>query len=234
MPATNAPTALIPHASLRSVPECSVASAGVSTVRPQHRLVSISLQLAMMASLVIGCSQPPSAPPQATTSEPAKAAVKQFLEAMKRGDDQAARAMLTRVARAKCEELGMSVAPPVSPGATYAIGESEVVTDDGEVVHVATTWSDTDGDGFTSSEDVLWVVRLDPEGWRVVGMAMLIFSGEPPLLLNFEDPEDMLAKQEQVVLELQRRAKQAADAPGTATPGDGTRTARTPDATPRQ
>jgi hypothetical protein len=206
----------------------------VSTVRPQHRLVSISLQLAMMASLVIGCSQPPSAPPQATTSEPAKAAVKQFLEAMKRGDDQAARAMLTRVARAKCEELGMSVAPPVSPGATYAIGESEVVTDDGEVVHVATTWSDTDDDGFTSSEDVLWVVRLDPEGWRVVGMAMLIFSGEPPLLLNFEDPEDMLAKQEQVVLELQRRAKQAADAPGTATPGDGTRTARTPDATPRQ
>jgi hypothetical protein len=188
----------------------------------------------MMASLVIGCSQPPSAPPQATTSEPAKAAVKQFLEAMKRGDDQAARAMLTRVARAKCEELGMSVAPPVSPGATYAIGESEVVTDDGEVVHVATTWSDTDDDGFTSSEDVLWVVRLDPEGWRVVGMAMLIFSGEPPLLLNFEDPEDMLAKQEQVVLELQRRAKQAADAPGTATPGDGTRTARTPDATPRQ
>ncbi len=234
MPATNAPTALIPHASLRSVPECSVASTGVSTVRPQHRLVSISLQLAMMASLVIGCSQPPSAPPQATTSEPAKAAVKQFLEAMKRGDDQAARAMLTRVARAKCEELGMSVAPPVSPGATYAIGESEVVTDDGEVVHVATTWSDTDDDGFTSSEDVLWVVRLDPEGWRVVGMAMLIFSGEPPLLLNFEDPEDMLAKQEQVVLELQRRAKQAADAPGTATPGDGTRTARTPDATPRQ
>ncbi len=109
-----------------------------------------------------------------------------------------------------------------------------MVTDDGEVVHVATTWSDTDDDGFTSSEDVLWVVRLDPEGWRVVGMAMLIFSGEPPLLLNFEDPEDMLAKQEQVVLELQRRAKQAADAPGTATPGDGTRTARTPDATPRQ
>lgn len=188
-------------------------------------MAAISLRLALMASLALGCSQAPPPAPQATTSEPAKAAVKQFLEAMKRGDDEAARAMLTRVARAKCEELGMSVAPPVSPGATYAIGESEVVTDDGEVVHVATTWSDTDTDGFTTSEDVLWVVRLDPEGWRVVGMAMLIFSGEPPLLLNFEDPEDMLAKQEQVVLELQRRAKQG-NAPA--------RTASSPATNPRQ
>lgn len=192
--------------------------------RPHSRLNAIVLRVAMVASLALGCSQAPSAPP-AATSEPAKAAVKQFLEAMKRGDDQAARSMLTRVARAKCEEMGMSVAPPVSPGATYAIGESEVVSDDGEIVHVATTWSDTDPDGFTTSEDVLWVVRLDPEGWRVVGMAMLIFSGEPPLLLNFEDPEDMLAKQEQVVLELQRRSKQQT-APS--------RTARSPGANPRQ
>jgi hypothetical protein len=73
----------------------------------------------------------------------------------------------------------------MSPGATYAIGESEVVSEDGEIVHVATTWSETGADGSTSSEDILWVVRLDPEGWRVVGMAMLIFTGEPPLLLNF-------------------------------------------------
>ena len=189
----------------------------------QTRLNVLTVRVALVASLAVGCSSAPSAPP-AATSEPAKAAVKQFLEAMKRGDDQAARAMLTRVARAKCEEMGMSVAPPVSPGATYAIGESEVVTEDGEVVHVATTWSETDTDGFTSKEEVLWVVRLDPEGWRVVGMAMLIFSGEPPLLLNFEDPEDMLAKQEQVVLELQRRAKQ----------GSPARTARSPGGNPRQ
>jgi hypothetical protein len=188
----------------------------------------LTICIAMAATLAVGCSQAPSAPSTPTaaaTSEPAKAAVKQFLEAMKRGDDEAARGMLTRVARAKCEEMGMSVAPPVSPGATYAIGESEVVSEDGEIVHVATTWSDTDDDGFSTSEDVLWVVRLDPEGWRVVGMAMLIFSGEPPLLLNFEDPEDMLAKQEQVVLELQRRAKQT-DAT--------TRTAQSPDGNPIQ
>lgn len=212
-PPTNFPSTTTSASDVRRVPR-----------RLHARLNAIVLRVAVVASLALGCSQAPSAPP-AATSEPAKAAVKQFLEAMKRGDDQAARSMLTRVARAKCEEMGMSVAPPVSPGATYAIGESEVVSDDGEIVHVATTWSDTDPDGFTTSEDVLWVVRLDPEGWRVVGMAMLIFSGEPPLLLNFEDPEDMLAKQEQVVLELQRRSKQQ-NAPS--------RTARSPGANPRQ
>lgn len=217
---------------MSATPACPTPTSTISCTSDLHRaprrlharLNAIVLRVAVVASLALGCSQAPSAPP-AATSEPAKAAVKQFLEAMKRGDDQAARAMLTRVARAKCEEMGMSVAPPVSPGATYAIGESEVVSDDGEIVHVATTWSDTDPDGFTTSEDVLWVVRLDPEGWRVVGMAMLIFSGEPPLLLNFEDPEDMLAKQEQVVLELQRRSKQ---------PNAPSRTARSPGANPRQ
>ena len=225
MPATFSATAL-DHAAPLS-PAGAAKPRGKATLpagRHSLRAAAVGFRLVMMATLALGCSQAPSAPP-AATSEPAKVAVKQFLEAMKRGDDQAARSMLTRVARAKCEELGLSVAPPVSPGATYAIGESEVVTDDGEIVHVATTWSDTDPDGFTTSEDVLRVVRLDHEGWRVVGMAMLVFSGEPPLLLNFEDPEDMLAKQEQVVLELQRRAKQ-----GTAP----ARTARSPGAAPKQ
>jgi len=66
---------------------------------------------------------------------------------------------------------------------------------------------------------VVWVVRLDPEGWRVVGMAMRVFEDLPPLLLNFEDPEDMLAKQEMVAAELKRRAsvpQQPAGEPRTA------------------
>lgn len=145
--------------------------------------------------------------------EPAKAAVVTFLEAIKRGDDAAASGMLTKVARAKTQELGLSVAPPVAPNATYSVRECELVGEDGDLVHVGTTWTDTDADGFTSTDNVVWVVRLDPEGWRVVGMAMRIFQDMPPLLLNFEDPEDMLAKQEMVATELQKRAQQAAGKP---------------------
>lgn len=172
----------------------------------RYRLAGGCLLGCLLAGVPSGCS---TAPPAAAASatEPAKATVAQFLGAIKRGDDDAARGMLTRVARAKCEELGLSMAPPVSPAATYAIGESEVVGESGDVVHVATTWTETDENGFTTSDNVVWVVRLDPEGWRVVGLAMRVFDNAPPLLINFEDPEDMLAKQEQVAMELQRRAR---------------------------
>ena len=40
-------------------------------------------------------------------------------------------------------------------------------------------------------------------------MAMRIFPDMPPLLLDFEDPEDMLAKQRLVAEEITRRAKLA-------------------------
>jgi hypothetical protein len=40
-------------------------------------------------------------------------------------------------------------------------------------------------------------------------MAMRVFEDLPPLLLDFEDPEDMLAKQALVAEELARRAKGA-------------------------
>lgn len=153
-------------------------------------------------------------------AERAKQSVVTFLEAVKRGDNDAASAMLSKVAKAKTEELGMMVAPPVKPTATYSVGECEVVGDADDLVHVATTWSDTDAEGFTSSENVVWVVRLDPEGWRVVGMATKVFPDLPPLLLDFEDPEDMVAKQEAVAEEIQRRSR------AEAVPGAEERTAR--------
>lgn len=144
-------------------------------------------------------------------TEPAKTAVVSFLDAIKRGDDAGARNLLTKVARTKTQELGISVAPPVNDTATYSVGQCEMVGEADDLVHVATTWTDVDSDGFKSSENVVWVVRLDPEGWRVVGMATRVFDDMPPLLLNFEDPEDMIAKQEMVAKELQARASKAAE-----------------------
>ena len=163
----------------------------------------------LAALALTGCSGSNTAV-AAPATEPAKATVTAFLEAIKRGDDPGAQAMLTKVARAKTQELGISVAPPVTSTATYSIRECEVIPGTDDLVHVGTTWTDTDPDGFTTTENVVWAVRLDPEGWRVAGMATRIFDDMPPLLLNFEDPEDMIAKQEMVAQELQKRAQQAA------------------------
>ena len=157
-----------------------------------------------------GCSNSGTPVGSAPNTDPAKATVTAFLEAIKRGDDPGAQAMLTKVARAKTQELGISVAPPVNSTATYSVRECEVIAGTEDLVHVGTTWTDTDPDGFTTTENVVWAVRLDPEGWRVAGMATKIFDDMPPLLLNFEDPEDMIAKQELVAQELQKRAQQAA------------------------
>ena len=159
-------------------------------------------------------------------AEPAKATVVAFLEAIKRGDDGAARGMLTKVARLKTEELGISVAPPVADTATYSVREAEIVGESDDLVHVGTTWTDVDGDGFKTTENVVWVVRLDPEGWRVVGMAMRVFEDMAPLLLNFEDPEDMLSKQEMVAQEIQRRSQQAEKEAGARTARGGTQPAK--------
>jgi hypothetical protein len=163
----------------------------------------------LAALALAGCSGGTTAISTSTT-DPARATVTAFLEAIKRGDDAGARAMLTKVARAKTEELGISVAPPVTSTATYSIRECEQIAGADDLMHVGTTWTDTDPDGFTTTENVVWAVRLDPEGWRVAGMATRIFDDLPPLLLNFEDPEDMIAKQEMVAMELQKRAQQAA------------------------
>ena len=144
---------------------------------------------------------------------PAKATVVAFLDAVKRGDDGAARGLLSKVAKAKTEEMGMSVAPPVADTATYAVRECEIIGDSGDMVHVATTWTDVAPDGSKSSENVIWVVRLDPEGWRVVGMALRVFDDMPPLLLNFEDPEDIIAKQRMLAAELEKRARKPEEPP---------------------
>jgi hypothetical protein len=173
-----------------------------------HPLVKVLLGICCLAIVAaVGCSAGGGG---TGGTEPAKAAVLSFLDAIKRGDDAAARGLLTNVARTKTQELGISVAPPVADTATYSVGDCELVGDSDDLVHVATTWTDVDSEGFKSSENVVWVVRLDPEGWRVVGMATKVFDDLPPLLLNFEDPEDMIAKQEMVAKELQARAQKAA------------------------
>ena len=38
------------------------------------------------------------------------------------------------------------------------------------------------------------MLHHESEGWRVVGVAWTVFHGEPPLVLKFEEPEDLIKK----------------------------------------
>jgi hypothetical protein len=134
------------------------------------------------------------------------AAVFDFLEAVRTGDDQKAAMMLTKIARQKTAELNMEVAPPGSDTAQFKVGQVEYLSEDG--ARVASTWSDLDANSQRRTDEILWMVRREPQGWRIAGVAATVFEGEPPLLLNFEDPEEMLKKQEWVQQEIRRRAQQ--------------------------
>ena len=53
------------------------------------------------------------------------------------------------------------------------------------------------------------MVRREGDGWRIAGVAATVFPGEPPLLLDFEKPEEMIEKQQWVRDEIRRRAATA-------------------------
>ena len=130
----------------------------------------------------------------------------EFLDAMRTGNDEKASQMLAPLARQKAKDLDRSVTPAASDTARFMIGKVEYLGSDG--VRVAATWTDLDEEGKTHADEALWMVRLEDKNWKIVGVAATIFPGEPPLKLNFEDPEEMLKKQQWVREEIRRRAEQ--------------------------
>ncbi|MBX7167003.1 MAG: nuclear transport factor 2 family protein [Pirellulales bacterium] len=177
-------------------------------------LVGLTLLIAVVGT---GCTKSDS--PTTASAKPAGApqdAVRKFLQAVKTGDDQTAEALLTPVAREMTKKHELAVAPPGSDTASFEVGEVEMVADDG--AHVACRWTDVDESGQPHTDNIVWMVRLEEEGWRVAGMAAVLFPGEPPLFLNFEDPEDMIRKQELVAQEIERRATAGSQGTSEGTP----------------
>lgn len=148
---------------------------------------------------------------QASLAKP-EAAVVRFLEAVRVGNDQKAAEMFTPLARQKVAELKIQVAPQGSDTASFSVGEVEYLADNG--ARVAATWTDLDEHGKPRTDDMTWMVRRGPEGWRVAGMATIVFPGEPQLLLDFEKPQETLRKLEMVRKEVLRR-EQTANLPAT-------------------
>jgi len=150
-----------------------------------------------------------------------RAVVAAFLDAIRRGDDQAILAMYTQKAREQAASLGQHFAPKGSDTAQFTVGEVEYLSDDG--ARVACTWTDLDETGQPHTDQALWLVRREPEGWRVAGMAVQVFEGQQFLLLDFEDLQRTQQELEAFQKEQLRRMQQAAqpeETPQTATTSD--------------
>ena len=71
--------------------------------------------------------------------------------------------------------------------------------------HVATDWTDLDTDGRKHTDRIVWILRHEPSGWRIAGMATKVFADQEPIVLNFEEPEEMLRQQQLAEDEIDRR-----------------------------
>ena len=138
------------------------------------------------------------------TAEPA-AAVSVFLDALRKGDDEKILEMYTVQARQQATELNDHFAPKGSDTAEFEVGEVEYLAEDG--ARVACTWTDLDQDGQPQAIELLWMVRREPEGWRVAGMAATVFEGEPPVVLDFENLDETIRKVNLLAQEVRRRAE---------------------------
>jgi len=206
---------------------------------------SLLVGVAAVAVAVAGCGQgtdathaakaePAAASPEAPAVESPKAAVSlpvaadsapdavvaAFLNALREGDEAVAEALLTSIARAETTKHELEVRPPGTPSASYEVGAVQLVQGG---AHVSCVWSEPAEDGGRVAYDLVWVLRQQPDGWRIAGMATELVLGQPPVFLNFEDLADMFQKAEQAEAMLAAEAEEpaATNAAAPTTPATG-------------
>ena len=174
------------------------------------RRIAILAAIAWGLAALEGCnsSETPSTDAQAQSQPkappvPPEVVTREFLEAVRTGDHVKADSLLTDLAREKTQQVDLVLAPSASQTAKYEVGEVEIM--EGQVAHVESFWTDIGEDGMPRTIPFVWALRLDTNGWRIGGVASKLFDDAPLLLLNFEDPEDMLHKQAMLEAEMTRR-----------------------------
>lgn len=124
------------------------------------------------------------------------AAVAQFYDALRAGNETVIAALLTDRARTETAKCGLDIRSTGSASLAYQVGEIDYVTAAKDGAHVKSVWTESDPQGQSVSTEVIWVLRKQANGWRIAGMATQVAEGQLPLLFNFEDPADMLRKKE--------------------------------------
>lgn len=173
--------------------------------------------------------KPVSVPASATPDQ----VVSVFLDALRGGDQATTAALLTAKALAETSKRSLSVCPQATPNMQYQVTKSEVLPENPSGAHVNVTWTESYPDGKLSYE-VVWVLRRQQEGWRVAGMAIELVPGQGLAFLNFEDPDDMIRKQEEAMAALNPPAAETAALPGNSAPMGNSGGSDNPGATPTE
>jgi hypothetical protein len=141
-------------------------------------------------SAAIGCGSSASPGGGAVPSDPVARTVHEFLDAIRTGDTQGSSSRLTPLALQRINENDMIFAPPASEHARFQIGQVQMFAAD--KAFVDTVWTDKDSDGVPTDEHMTWALKLADGQWRISGMAAQVGPGQPPVLMDFENPGQLL------------------------------------------
>ena len=157
------------------------------------------LLLALLFGTSIGCGKSGGpAAHQSTGSlttgtqpnNPIAQVVHQFLDAVRQGNTEGASRLLTPLALQRTSEMELNFSPPGSSTAKFSVGEVEMIDDERAIVR--SVWSDLDADGVASNEQITWALKRSADQWRISGMAAEVAENEPPVVMDFENPGELL------------------------------------------
>ena len=125
--------------------------------------------------------------------------VNAFLEARRSGDPKTTAALLTSKARAATAKHKIDVNGEALPDLEFQVAKPKFLKNNPKVAHVDSLWSEVLPDGNKARYEVTWALRKEASGWRVAGFTAELTPGAEPQFLDFEDPEDMIRKQQEAV-----------------------------------
>ncbi len=118
--------------------------------------------------------------------------VSQFLDQVRRGgENSGAGELLTQRAQAELKRIGRTVQPIGSPDARFNVTQAREVPNEPNSMLVQSIWTEPGPEGTQNDFEVVWAVQREASGWRISGLAMEIDPTEPPIVIDFENGEEM-------------------------------------------
>lgn len=132
--------------------------------------------------------------PEKTYTDPSEA-VSDFLVAVKSGEEAVATALLTTGAQREAWTNGLAISGEGFPAAKFDVSEVEYLNQNTEA-HVMSTWADQTPQGERKTFQCVWLLRHEPHGWCIYGMATKFLEHLQPVVLNFENQVEMQKRQQ--------------------------------------
>ena len=129
---------------------------------------------------------PPTEQPRQVATDTPHAAAGSFLDAIRYGDEQHARSLLTSAAQVTVREHNTSIRFPGSPAAVHHVGQVEF-PEQADTAHIWCTWCDRQTNSRQAVQLVL-IARQELPGWRIAGLVFLDENGQFGDIVDFEAP----------------------------------------------